>query len=177
MKELQWDTTAKILAIDPGLSHTGVAIINLQENNTYTLQEAFTIDFKKNWTLRFKLWELYFSIFELIWKHKITDLALETPFLGRNAATFIKLGYIRGNLLLLSEIHGLHLHEFSPQAVKKIVTGFGASDKEAVLKAVQKIFPDFKTPDFYDSSDAIAIALCALRTDSRLQSILKKTSM
>lgn len=166
----------KILSVDPGLSHTGIAILSVTPGHS-VLEDVRVINLKRQWTVQFKLYEIYFSIFQIIKENNITDIALETPFLGKNAATFIKLGYIRGILLLLSEIHGLRLHEFAPQVIKKVITGTGTSDKEAVLKAVQRVFPSFQTPDYYDISDAIAIGLTALRTDKRLQSVMKKTSM
>jgi crossover junction endodeoxyribonuclease RuvC len=153
----------RILSIDPGLSFTGWAIIeNL--GNAAILKKYGVIKLPRTSTLNKKLYDIYFTLFEIISSNNITHLALETPFLGKNAATFLKLGYIRGTLLLLAEIHDLSVSDFSPQAVKRAVTGYGASDKEAVSRAVCRIFRIENPLEKYDISDAIAVGLCALRS-------------
>ena len=92
----------------------------------------------------------------------ITDLALETPFLGKNAQNFLKLGYLRGILFLLTERHKLQLHEFAPRAIKQSVTGFGGAEKDQVARVIMQLFPRLQHQEKYDVTDAIAITLCGL---------------
>jgi crossover junction endodeoxyribonuclease RuvC len=153
----------KILSVDPGLHFTGWAIIESDENSTRLIKYD-AIRLKPGVAIRERLFEIYFTLFEIISVNHIDHLALETPFLGKNAATFLKLGYIRGILLLLSQIHGLSLSEFSPKTVKMMVTGTGNDDKEAVSRAVLRLFPGLVKPDKYDITDAIAVGVCALRS-------------
>jgi crossover junction endodeoxyribonuclease RuvC len=153
----------KILSVDPGLHFTGWAIITKDELPTRLVSRG-VICLKPGTPVRERLYDIYFTLFEIISVNHITHLALETPFLGKNAATFLKLGYIRGLLLLLSQIHGLSLDEFSPKKVKLMVTGSGNSDKEAVSNAVMRCFPGLVKPDKYDITDAIAVGICALRS-------------
>ena len=56
-------------------------------------------------TLKRTFEELFFV--EKITKWSVTELALETPFLGKNTQSFLKLGYLRGTLYLLSHQHTL----------------------------------------------------------------------
>lgn len=153
----------KILSIDPGFSFTGWAIID-KEDSRATLVKYGVLKFKKSLSIANKLYELYFILFDMISVNNITHMALETPFLGKNAATFLKLGYIRGILYLLSQIHRLTVSEFSPKEVKLLVTGYGDSDKEAVCRAVMKLFKGLEQPEKYDITDAIAIGLSCLKS-------------
>ena len=161
-----------LLSVDPGLTHTGYAIFEIEpvpKRHGLPKYESITLKFydaispKKKYPIPKKLHDIYFTLFDVIHNHQITDIALETPFLGKNAQSFLKLGYIRGLLLLLAEVHGLAVHEFPPQVVKKAVTGNGFSDKQAVFEAVQRVFPYLEEPKLYDISDAIAVGICAYR--------------
>lgn len=91
----------------------------------------------------------------------MTDLALETPFLGKNAQNFLKLGYLRGILYLLTDTHKIHLHEFSPREVKQAVTGFGGAQKDQVARMMYQLFPTLTVQKKDDVTDALAITLCA----------------
>jgi crossover junction endodeoxyribonuclease RuvC len=97
--------------------------------------------------------------------YKITDLALETPFLGKNIQTFLKLGYLRGILYLLSDMHALSIHEFSPRQIKVSVTGFGGATKEQVALMILAMFPALNALgkiEKNDVTDAMAVSICGL---------------
>lgn len=151
----------KVLAVDPGLNYTGYAILE-SENEATKLIFYDLIKAKSTLTAHRKMHDIYFKLFEVIHTHKITDLAFETAFTHRNPATFMKLSCLRGLLYLLSEIHGLKIHEFAPQTVKKVVTGHGHSDKEGVARMVHKLFCGIKDTKSDDVTDAIAIGICAV---------------
>lgn len=151
-----------ILSIDPGLYLLGWAVL-IQDEKGIALHRSGVLRLKKSQSIPSKLYEIYTYLFGMIVELGVTNIALETPFLGKNAATYLKLGYIRGILYLLCEIHNIVPIEFSPQEVKKIITGNGASDKEVVLKVIQRLFPALRDVYSMDESDAIAVGVCALR--------------
>jgi len=151
-----------ILGIDPGLIVTGFSIIVVQNGKTYLKECGYLpLGSKKEIPIRIKLFYDFFK--EKIEKNNITDLALETPFLGKNSAGFLKLGYLRGILYLLKEEYDLKIHEFSPRTVKQAITNFGGAEKEQVLKTLLHIFPELSTITIkkYDITDAVAVSLCA----------------
>ncbi len=104
----------------------------------------------------------YDFLTEKIKQYGVTAISLETPFLGKNAQTFLKLGYLRGILYLLAQQHQLGLLEFAPRLVKQTITGYGAADKEQVAKVLSMLFPAIPKPLKADVTDAIAISLCGL---------------
>lgn len=155
------------LGIDPGLHISGFGILKKEHNKTFLLESGFL---KMNPTHplpnRVRKFHDYFD--QKISAFSITDLSLETPFLGKNAQNFLKLGYLRGILYLLSTKHSLVIHEFSPREIKQTVTGFGGASKEQVARVMVQFFPGLKSPDKLDVTDALAISLCGLWQQKRL---------
>ena len=150
-----------LLGIDPGFQVTGFGIIKYELGKTILIDHGYLkLNPSKSLAERIHIFYQFFS--EKIKSYQITDLALETPFLGKNAQNFLKLGYLRGNLYLLSHQHSLSLHEFSPRVIKLSVTGFGGASKEQVARVILTLFPLLKAPDKADVTDAIAITLCGL---------------
>jgi crossover junction endodeoxyribonuclease RuvC len=150
----------KVLAIDPGLKSTGYAILE-EKSKSIQLIFANAIVSDVSMDTADKIHNIYFTLFEIVSNEYVTDIAFETAFMHKNEATFMKLSCIRGVLYLLAKIHGLKIHEFAPQVVKKIVTGHGHSDKEGVARFVLKLFPGFTAPERNDVTDAIAIGISA----------------
>lgn len=150
-----------ILGVDPGFTVTGFSVI-CNMNNKDTILDCGYTSFSVSKPLEQRV-ELFYNFFlEKIRMYKVTHLAIETPFLGKNAQTFLKLGYLRGTLYLLASQHDLTMHEFSPKEVKRAVTGFGGAQKEQVAQVLHMLFPKLDKQIKHDVTDAIAISLCGL---------------
>ena len=151
-----------ILGIDPGFSVTGFGVLQKQSNNTVLLTDYgdLRMSSSKSLAVRIGIFHNFFT--EKIERWQITDLAIETPFLGKNTQTFLKLGYLRGILYLLSNQYHIILHEFSPREVKQSVTGYGGAGKDQVARVILQLFPRIKPPDKQDVTDALAVTLCGL---------------
>ncbi len=65
----------------------------------------------------------------------------------------------RGVLLLVCAEAGLPVAEFTPNEIKRIVTGNGSADKAAMAKMIRLILQLKSTPKDDDAVDAVAIAL------------------
>jgi crossover junction endodeoxyribonuclease RuvC len=150
-----------VLGIDPGFTTTGFAVIKKELQKTLLLDCGF-LALPPSQTLAMRINHFYDFFTQKITAFGITDIALETPFLGKNAQNFLKLGYLRGIVYLLINQHGLALHEFSPREVKYSITGFGGADKDQVARVVLRLFPTLAVPKKADVTDALAITLCGL---------------
>lgn len=148
-----------ILGIDPGLSITGYGVMN-KKGSQISIVDYGAVRFSSKNDLHVRIGQFYTFFNEAIPKHKITHISLETPFLGKNAQNFLKLGYLRGILYLLADQHGCIISEFSPRQVKKAVTGSGAAPKEQVARVLTRLFKGLETPKSLDISDALAVTLC-----------------
>jgi crossover junction endodeoxyribonuclease RuvC len=150
-----------VLGIDPGVVVAGYALVSYAQGKVLLLDSGVVkMSSAQSLPYRVKCLHDFFSV--KIQEFKVTDLVLETPFLGKNAQNFLKLGYVRGILYLLVETHGLRMHEFSPREVKHALTGYGGADKDQLARVVVRLFPGFVFPEKLDITDAVALALCGL---------------
>lgn len=150
-----------VLGIDPGLICTGFGVVK-KNNNSIILIDYGYLKMSSSQSLPERI-ALFFDFFnKKIIHHKITDIALETPFLGKNAQNFLKLGYLRGIVYLLVQQHVISISEFAPRQVKQAITGWGAASKEQVARVVLQLFPKLNEPKYNDVTDALAITLCGL---------------
>ena len=150
-----------ILGIDPGFSITGYSILQKHKNQVIMLDHGF-LKLPSTLPLSARVGIFYDALVEKIKQHQVTAISLETSFLGKNAQTFLKLGYLRGILYLLAAQYQLKIFEFAPRQVKQTVTGYGAADKEQVAKVLSMLFPQISQTLKADVTDAIAISLCGL---------------
>lgn len=155
------DKGITILGIDPGFSTTGYGVLRKQGGQTHILDfGAFALSAHSTIPERIAAFHAFFSDKIIQWQ--IQTIALETPFLGKNAQNFLKLGYLRGILYLLAQQHTATLSEFAPREIKKAVAGSGAADKAQVARVIMQLFQGLQMPGKLDVTDALAIALCAL---------------
>lgn len=151
----------RVLGIDPGFSFTGYAVVVKEVNRTMLLDFGY-LKLPQSKSLQERVALFHDALEQKIINLKITDLSIETPFLGKNAQNFLKLGYLRGILYLLAYKYNLILHEFAPTQVKQSLTGFGGASKEQVARVLFQLFPTLAKLDKYDATDALAISLCGL---------------
>ena len=150
-----------LIGIDPGFVRAGFAIVNEQTPNSEVI-ELGVLQQKSSVEITTRVGKFYDFFLEKIIEHKIKYIALEVPFLGKNPQNFLKLGYLRGVVKLLSYQHCCTLLEFSPREIKSAVTGYGHADKEQVANSLKFYFPFLKEVDSKelcsDITDALAIA-------------------
>jgi crossover junction endodeoxyribonuclease RuvC len=150
-----------ILGIDPGFCTTGYGILATLNKKTTLIDFGYIkLSPKKSLSQRIGI---FYEVFKQKFiDYKITEISLETPFLGKNIQSFLKLGYLRGILYLLAHQQNIPIKEFSPREVKSFVTGYGGASKEQVAKMILRLFPtidQIKVFERNDVTDAIAVCL------------------
>lgn len=150
-----------ILGIDPGLQYCGYGILKKDGIKVFLIDCGYLkMSCKDSIPHRLAIFNEFFTV--KISQYAVTDLSLETPFLGKNAQNFLKLGYLRGISYLLAYNNQLKIHEFTPRQVKLCVTGFGGASKEQVARVILQFFPRMLKPKKEDVTDALAVSLCGL---------------
>jgi len=76
------------------------------------------------------------------------------------------MGEARGAALVALAEAGLDIFEISPRKVKQAVVGYGAAQKLAVGKMVQRLLQLAEAPP-PDAADALAVALACLQETGR----------
>ncbi len=144
-----------ILGIDPGNYKTGYSFLS-KKNNSISLVKSGVLKPPKSKPENLKF--IFSELEVLIKEFNPSEIALEGSFFGKNPQTLIRLGEIRGVILLLSSLYNIPIFEYTPQQVKNAITGYGWAKKEDVYSMVQRFFN--VSPETYDEADAIAIAFC-----------------
>jgi crossover junction endodeoxyribonuclease RuvC len=109
-----------------------------------------------------RLASIVLGIREIIRRHRPSILALEQVFVSRNAMSALKLGQVRGAVMVVAVEEGLEVREFAPTEVKNAVTGYGRAEKTQVQLMVKTLLGLPQVPKPHDAADALALALCAL---------------
>ncbi len=149
----------KIIGLDPGLSDTGIAVIQ-GESFQVSSYSFGSITTDKNVCLGARLDTIYTKIIDFLDHQKPDLIVLEDVFsLEKYPGSGIVLGKVSGVLLLAAFRSGTPVEEISVREVKKIVSGSGSADKYQVEKSVRTFLnhPDPIRP--FHASDALALAL------------------
>ena len=153
----------RILGIDPGLGRCGFGLIE-----TTTRAGARALDFGVVTTtvdapLPSRLKELYDSLQEVFKQTRPEVVAVEKLFFAKNITTGIAVAEARGVVLLVSEQMGVKVFEYTPNEIKKSMTGYGAATKAQMQEMVRVQLGLEKKPQPDDAADALAVAItCAI---------------
>ena len=155
----------RVIAIDPGFDRVGVAIL---EKDEVLFSECIETNRKSLHEER--LLEIGQNLRKIIKKWKPEFLAIETLFFNQNTKSALKVSEARGVVLYEAVQAGLMVKEYSPQAIKIAVTGYGKADKIQVEMMVKKLvkIPKSKTKKLDDEMDAIALGITALASKNSI---------
>jgi crossover junction endodeoxyribonuclease RuvC len=151
----------KVLAIDPGYDRMGVAILERQAGQD-TLLFSTCIETDKKAELPDRLLQLGTELTSLCTKYNPDLLAIETLFFNKNVKTALGVAQARGVALFVAKQYGCTICEYGPQTIKVAMTGYGNSDKTAVIHMVQKLVQNVPETALDDEYDAIAVGVTAL---------------
>lgn len=158
----------RVIAIDPGYDRLGVAIMELQNGSEQLLYSGCIVTDKKA-PLTERIFVLGEALRLLIQTHSPTALAIETIFFNKNQKTVIGVAEARGIIIYLALAAGCTVYEFGPQEVKIAVTGYGKSDKNAMVGMVKRLIPNAPATALDDEYDAIAVGITCLAHHGRNQ--------
>ncbi len=151
----------KVLAFDPGYDRLGVAVLE-QQNGKEVLLFSVCVETEKTAPLAVRLAYIGNEIARLIQEHKPDVVALETLFFNKNIKTALGVAQARGVIIFLAQNAGCTICEFGPQEIKVAVTGYGKSDKSAVIAMVKRLIKNAPETALDDEYDAIAVGITAI---------------
>ena len=148
-----------ILGIDPGTLVMGYGIIEVN-GTSICLREMQVLKLSGKKTNHERLQLIHQHVELLIKKYQPHEFAIEAPFFGKNVQSMLKLGRAQGVAIAAAMSAGLPVTEYSPKKVKQSITGNGNADKVQVWKMLQQLLSLKEEPEYYDATDAIAVAVC-----------------
>lgn len=148
-----------ILGIDPGTLMMGYGIIEISSGKI-TMKEMQTLRMSARKDNHERLQQIHQKVTELILDFQPHECAIEAPFFGKNVQSMLKLGRAQGVAIAAAMQAGIPVTEYSPRKVKQSITGNGNADKEQVWKMLSHLLSLHQQPDYFDATDALAIAVC-----------------
>jgi crossover junction endodeoxyribonuclease RuvC len=150
----------RILGVDPGSIFCGYGVIEKTGQKLSVVEYGVIRAKKKHDDLNYRLKEIINRLTEVIIRTEPDESAFETMFFAKNVQSLIKLSHARAVAVLSAVLKDIPIHEYSPREVKKSVTGRGSAGKEQVQFMIQNLLQIQETPELFDVSDALAVAVC-----------------
>ena len=146
-----------ILGIDPGTQILGYSVLESVEGKPRVLV-LDVLYLKKIADFNLRIRKIFDSTLRIIDTFHPDHLAIEAPFFGKNVQSMLKLGRAQGVAIAAAMSRDLSFSEYEPATIKQTVTGNGTAAKEQVAMMLRSIlsFPD--EPQYYDATDALAVA-------------------
>jgi crossover junction endodeoxyribonuclease RuvC len=154
-----------ILGVDPSLRGTGYGIIRLARPHPLALAHG-TISCPAGWERSRCLVRIVGTLRDVLRQHQPTVCVVEGLFYAQNLQTAIIMGEARGAALATIAEAGLDIYEIATRKVKQAIVGYGAAQKSAVAKMVQRLL-NLPNPPAPDAADALALALAHAQENSR----------
>ena len=149
----------RIIGIDPGIAHTGYAVIDCQDQELVPLDVGII---KTSPYICFpeRLKKIGNSLEEIIEKHHPCEASVEDIFVAASPQLALKLGQARGVAIYVAGRAQVAIYEYTPLQVKEAIVGYGRASKDQVRKMIGVLLnvKELKVHD--DASDALAIAIC-----------------
>lgn len=148
-----------ILGIDPGTNNMGLGIIGVKKQDIRLIaMDLLKLDKLGNHALKLK--KIFETVLRNIDHYHPDELAIESPFFGKNIQSMLKLGRAQGVAIAAALHRDVPVFEYSPRKIKQSITGKGSASKEQVAAMLYRILKIEGVPDELDITDALAVALC-----------------
>ncbi len=149
----------RVLGIDPGSQTLGWGVVE-GSGLKYSVVDFGTVKSSPREDFSKRVLKIFEGIESVIEKFQPDVLSVEEAFFATNVKVALKLGQVRGVVLLAGEKSGLEIAEYSPRLIKQTVVGYGNAEKHQVQEMVRILLRLKNKPEPHDAADALAIAIC-----------------
>ncbi len=150
----------RVLGIDPGIATLGYGVVEGERSLARIAHGA--VRTRADLSDARRLVILAERIEGILAEYRPDRVAVERLFFKRNSGSALPVGQARGVALLLAARSGVEVDEWTPAEVKEAVCGYGAADKEQVIRMVVRILGLDERPRPDDAADALAVAITSL---------------
>lgn len=175
MTQISTSSSEKIiLGIDPGTRYLGYGLLRIT-NEKVTILQYGVLNLTKYTTQGAKFLKIHERVLGIIEEFLPDEIAIESPFFGKNVQSMLKLGRVQGMVMSLAFSKSIPIAEYEPKNIKQSVTGNGNASKEQVAKMVEIIGNIKLDAKMHDATDALGIAICHHFHNKNISSTLKGT--
>lgn len=148
-----------ILGIDPGTNNMGLGVIEVKGSKIEIIaMDVLKLDKLSGQPLKLK--KIFETTLRTIDHFHPDELAIESPFYGKNIQSMLKLGRAQGVAIAAALYRDIPVFEYSPRKIKQSITGNGAASKEQVAGLLAGMLSMKEIPEYLDITDALAVAVC-----------------
>ncbi len=162
----------RILGIDPGTIVMGYGVIDSIDGKL-TPVDFGAIKTPPGSLIGERLSVLYRRLEEIIEECRPDTVAVEQPFVAKNAKSALAIGQAQAVAILAASNRKIPVYEYTPTQVKQSVANYGASSKEQIQQMVKLQLNLTEIPQPNDAADALAVALCHL-SETHLSDLLAR---
>lgn len=160
-----------ILSVDQGLANFGYAVLKA-DKDTVELLSYGCICTTSQGEQTTRIFKLMNEFEKLILTYKPDKIVHERLFFsppGKNmrkkSASILNTNMITGAMWYLAGKHNVTVEQYSPQTVKKVLTGNGRAEKAVMIKTIENMFTiDCLKTRKEHICDAIAIGMAYIKT-------------
>jgi crossover junction endodeoxyribonuclease RuvC len=153
-----------VLGIDPGTRVTGYGAV-VREGGRFVCASRGLIRPPQGDDLARRLLFVHDRLTQLVAELHPDVIAVEDCFYAKNLRSTLKLGHVKGLVLLVAARGGVPVHEYAPRQIKQSVVGRGGASKEQVRFMIERLVVGSvdeaaREPASLDLTDALAVAVC-----------------
>ncbi len=167
-----WDKI--IIGIDPGTNVMGYGVLGVKGRKPSMIAMG-VIELHRTDSHYLRLRHIFERVLGLVESFLPDEMAIETPFFGKNVQSMLKLGRAQGVAMAAALSRDIPITEYEPRKIKQAITGSGAASKEQVREMLRRqltIASENLLPQF-DATDALGAALCHFYESQRPATSLK----
>lgn len=150
----------RILGIDPGTHRVGWGVIEGTRRDPVVVAYG-CIESPPHTEKSRYLQKIATELSILLDTYQPSLVSLETLLFQKNVKTAISVAEARGVILETVATRSIPVHEFAPNTVKATVAGSGGAGKREVERMVSMLLRFNTSKILDDTTDALALALCA----------------
>lgn len=160
----------RVIGVDPGSNTTGYGVVD-SDGKSYRLVEYAGIKAPARFTFAERLLIISQKLEEVIERLKPNACAVEETFYAVNVKVALKLGHVRGVVLVAAARANVPVYEYSPLEIKSAIVGYGRAEKHQVQEMVRLLLRLKELPKPLDASDALGAAICHINFAATLRKI------
>jgi crossover junction endodeoxyribonuclease RuvC len=150
-----------VLGIDPGLASVGYGLVAESGGQLRHMAHGCIVT-RAGTPSGERLKIIYNAISSLIALHTPDSGGIEELFFFRNVSSALPVAEAKGIIKLAFAVAGVPLAEFTPNEIKKAVTGTARADKAQVQEMVRLLLGLDAIPSPDHAADALAAAICRM---------------
>ncbi len=162
----------RVLGIDPGTVAMGYGVIDSTDDDIVFV-DCGVLNSPTRSPIGERLSYLYNRLIDIISAFQPDAVAVEQPFMAKNAKSALAIGRAQAVAILAAANKGIPSYEYTPAQIKQRVANYGTSSKEQIQEMVRLQLRLSQTPQPSDAADALAVALCHL-SETHLSNLLAK---